>query len=92
MNIPVDYQNKVLKERHFEAYDYWILIKGDERAFEDWYSSNTEKGDSFVKWFVDNGIEVVDNLNKFYSGQYLEKFTVKITTPEKRKYEIQSER
>lgn len=68
-NILFDYQNKVLKAGHLEAYNHWILMKGDEDAFEVWHSSNKEKWDSFVKWFTDNGLKV-DNSNKFYSGQY----------------------
>ncbi len=68
-NILFDYQDKVLKAGHLEAYNHWILMKGDEDAFGKWHSSNTEKWDNFVKWFTDNGL-VLDDVNKFYSGQY----------------------
>lgn len=68
-NILFDYQNKVLKAGHLEAYNHWILMKGDEDAFGIWHSSNTEKWDDFVNWFTDNGLEV-DDSHKFYSGQY----------------------
>lgn len=68
-NILFEYQNKVLQAGHIEAYNHWILMKGDEDTFGVWHSSNTEKWDSFVKWFTDNGLEV-DNSNKFYSRQY----------------------
>lgn len=68
-NILLDYQNKVLQAGHLEAYNHWILMKGDEEAFGVWHTSNSEKWDNFVKWFTDNGLEV-DNSNKFYSGQY----------------------
>lgn len=68
-NILFEYQTKVLQAGHLEAYNHWILMKGDDDAFGIWYSSNTEKWDSFIKWFTDNGLEV-DNSNKFYSGQY----------------------
>jgi hypothetical protein len=68
-NILFDYQNRVLKAGHLEAYNHWILMKGDEGAFGVWHSSNVEKWDNFVKWFTDNGLKV-NNSNKFYSGQY----------------------
>lgn len=68
-NVLFDYQNKVLQAGHIEAYNHWILMKGDEDSFGIWHSSNTEKWDDFVKWFTDNGLEI-NNSNKFYSGQY----------------------
>ena len=68
-NVLFDYQNKVLQAGHLEAYNHWILMKGDEDTFGIWHSSNTEKWDNFVKWFTDNGLEI-DNSNRFYSGQY----------------------
>ena len=60
---------KILSAGHFEAYNYWILMKGDENGFEKWHAENKEKWDSFIKWFKDNKIEIEDS-HKFYSGQY----------------------
>ena len=68
-NILFDYQNNVLKAGHLEAYNHWILMKGDEEAFGIWHTSNSAKWNNFVTWFTDNGLEV-NNSNKFYSGQY----------------------
>ena len=68
-NVLFDYQNKVLKAGHLAAYNHWILMRGDEEAFEVWQSSNKEKWDNFVKWFMDNGLELNPSY-KFYSGQY----------------------
>jgi len=68
-NILFEYQKKVLDAGHMEAYNHWILMKGDEDAFETWYSANTEKWDKFVEWFTENGLEL-NKSKKFYSGQY----------------------
>ena len=68
-NILFDYQKKVMEAGHLEAYNHWILMKGDEDGFGEWYDSNKEKWKSFVEWFSDNGLELNDS-NKFYSGQY----------------------
>ena len=68
-NLLFDYQDKLLKAGHLEAYNHWILMKGDEDGFNNWQSANKEKWDSFVKWFTDNRLRV-DRENKFYSGQY----------------------
>lgn len=68
-NFLIDYQDKVLKAGHLEAYNHWILMKGDEVLFDEWQFSNKDKWTNFAKWFNDNGLKV-DNSNKFYSGQY----------------------
>jgi len=68
-NILFDYQRKVRKAGHFEAYNHWILMKGDEERFDKWHSENEKKWDEFIEWFSNNGLEL-DNENKFYSGQY----------------------
>lgn len=68
-NVLFEYQNKVKNAGHLEAYNHWILMKGDEDAFEAWYSSNIEKWDNFIEWFTGNGLEI-NQSNKFVSGQY----------------------
>ena len=68
-NALFDYQNKVLQAGHMEAYNHWILMKGDEEGFTKWQTSNKDKWDAFVKWFSSNGM-VLNSSNKFYRGQY----------------------
>jgi len=68
-NLLFDYQKKVMEAGHLEAYNHWILMKGDEDRFGVWLSSNNEKWDNFVKWFKEDGLEVNDS-NKFNSRQY----------------------
>lgn len=68
-NVLFTYHKKVKDAGHIEAYNHWILMKGDENGFVKWQSTNKEKWDSFVIWFNENGLKV-DNTNKFYSGQY----------------------
>ncbi|MGZ4049173.1 MAG: tetratricopeptide repeat protein [Bacteroidia bacterium] len=68
-NILFDYQNAVKNAGHLEAYNHWILMKGDEKAFEKWESKNEDEWNSFTKWFMENGLEV-NNSHKFYRAQY----------------------
>lgn len=68
-NILFDYQNKILKEGHLEAYNHWLLMRGDEDGFARWKSVNKDKYDNFLKWFISNGLKV-DRENRFYRGQY----------------------
>lgn len=68
-NILFSYQKKVKDAGHIEAYNHWILMKGDEEGFNKLKYENKVKWDSFVNWFRENGLKV-DSYNKFYSGQY----------------------
>lgn len=68
-NALFDYQKKVLDAGHFEAYNHWLLMKGDEDAFNVWLAENEELWKPFITWFTDNGLVLSDD-NKFYSGQY----------------------
>ena len=68
-NILFAYQKQVKDAGHFEAYNHWILMKGDEDGFDKWLSTNKIKWDGFTKWFRENGLKINDS-NKFYKGQY----------------------
>lgn len=68
-NILFTYQKKVKDAGHLEAYNHWILMKGDEDGFDNWMNSNQEKWDNFVEWFTNNEM-IVDENNKFTRMQY----------------------
>jgi tetratricopeptide (TPR) repeat protein len=68
-NILFDFQNKILKEGHFEAYNYWLLMKGDEDTFIAWQKEHTEAWDAFEKWFKEHKLKISDT-NKFHRTQY----------------------
>ena len=68
-NILFSYQKQIKDAGHLEAYNHWILLKGDEDAFDKWHAGNKEKWDAFIQWFKSNKIQI-DEAHKFYSGQY----------------------
>ena len=68
-NVLFDYQRKLQAAGQFEAYNHWLLMKGDEDAFQQWQATHTAMWDSFVSWFGDNPIKL-DRANHFYAGQY----------------------
>ena len=74
-NVLFDYQKKIRDAGHFEAYNHFLLQKGDEEDFEDWKRKNKDKWEAFQIWYVQNPIKIDEN-NKFYSEQYL-KFNLK---------------
>ena len=68
-NVLYDYQHKVLDAGYIDAYNHWILMKGDEDNFNKWQAKNKDNWDKFLTWFKDNQLHV-DPSNKFLSKQY----------------------
>lgn len=68
-NVLFTYQKQIKDAGHIEAYNHWILMKGDEDGFNKWQQVNKEKWSSFTKWFGENKLKINDS-NKFFSGQY----------------------
>lgn len=68
-NVLFSYQKQIKDAGHMEAYNHWILMKGNEDGFEEWKSANKEKWDNFITWFSNNKIQI-DDTNKFYREQY----------------------
>ena len=68
-NSLFDYNKIIIDEGHFEAYSYWILMKGDEKEFDKWHKKNERKWSEFINWFSENGMRI-DPKNAFHSSQY----------------------
>lgn len=68
-NALFSYQDEIVKAGHFEAYNHWLLMKGDDAAFGLWYKANKPKWDAFYAWYNANPIKINPN-NRFYRGQY----------------------
>ncbi|MCB9232901.1 MAG: tetratricopeptide repeat protein [Bacteroidia bacterium] len=64
-----DWQKEIKEAGHMEAYNYWILMMGDEDGFDVWREANEEKWDAFFKWFGEHKMPVDDN-HKFHRTQY----------------------
>ena len=58
-NQPVlNYQHKIKLLGHFEAYNYWLFLMGDDPEFRKWLSENEEKWEQFINWFQLNPMEI----------------------------------
>lgn len=68
-NALFDYQYKVSKAGHLDAYNHWILMEEKSPEFRKWIAANAAKWDKFMGWFRDNTI-VLDDKYKFYRKQY----------------------
>jgi len=68
-NILFDWHKKLIELGYFESYNYWLLMKGNENEFGEWYNQNSEKFDKFIDWFSKNPMTIDDDY-KFYRTQY----------------------
>lgn len=68
-NILFEYQKDLVNNGHLEAYNYWILMKGEPDTFEAWHLTNGAKWDEFVEWFAENPIKISES-RKFHRTQY----------------------
>ena len=68
-NALFDYQQKVKDAGQLEAYNHWILMKGDEDGFEKWKTENKSKWENFLTWFGKNQM-IVYKEHRFYRAQY----------------------
>lgn len=64
------YQKQIQDAGHMEAYNHWLLMKGDEKAFNSWKNENEAKWDSFVEWFKENPIKLTKK-NCLLVGKYM---------------------
>jgi len=60
----LSFQKELSDKGFLQSYNYWLMMKGDEDAFDKWYEANTEKFKSFTDWFGDNPL-VVDKDHLF---------------------------
>ena len=63
-NVLFTYQKKVKDAGHMEAYNYWILMKGDNYEFMNWQLADKDKWEAFIEWFSANPLQL-DSENKF---------------------------
>ncbi len=68
-NVLFEYQQQLLKAGQLEAYNYWLLGKGEETTFSTWRTENKTKWESFIAWFSENKLSLTPT-HKFYRKQY----------------------
>ena len=68
-NILFDYLKKVDENGHLEAYNYWLLQKGDTVEFAKWKIGHLDEWSKFLSWSEQNALTLNDQ-HKFYQNQY----------------------
>ncbi|MCQ2142523.1 MAG: tetratricopeptide repeat protein [Bacteroidales bacterium] len=58
------YQQMVLEAGHWEAYNMWLLRKGDDVEFAAWLNANEDKFNAFVDWYNEHIFDPVEVVKK----------------------------
>jgi len=68
-NVLLDFHRTLKEKGMFEAYNYWILMKGNEAEFVQWQEAHRDQFDAFAAWFKDNPLQL-DTSHYFVLTQY----------------------
>lgn len=68
-NVLLDFHRTLKEKGMLEAYNYWILMKGNETEFIQWRDAHREQFDAFATWFNDNPLQL-DTSHYFVRTQY----------------------
>jgi len=68
-NVLLDFHRTLKEKGMLEAYNYWILMKGNEEEFTQWHNSHHDQFDAFAAWFKDNPL-LLDTSHYFVRTQY----------------------
>ncbi len=68
-NLLFDYHQRLKEAGHFEAYNYWLFMKGEEEATVAWQEAHKKEWRTFIDWFIANPLEV-NVSNGFSSNSY----------------------
>jgi len=68
-NILFEWHKKLIDLDYFEAYNYWLFMKGNEKEFIKWSEKNKVKFDKFIEWFSPNPL-IINKKNNFQRLQY----------------------
>lgn len=68
-NVLFAFQEQIKEAGHLEAYNHWVLMKGDEESFRDWKEKNQQKLDAFNGWFQTHRM-FIDERTTFCSTCY----------------------
>ncbi|MEZ4885906.1 MAG: tetratricopeptide repeat protein [Chitinophagales bacterium] len=70
-NILLDWHKILIDKGYFEAYHYWLLMKGDSDAFGNWGQTHQKVFSEFMSWFKENPLRLNEH-KKFHRLQYVE--------------------
>ncbi|MFM2224978.1 MAG: hypothetical protein RJA07_1180 [Bacteroidota bacterium] len=68
-NVLFQFQKQIKDAGHFEAYNHWLLYKGNETDFVIWQVKNKDKWERFIEWYKNHPINITDE-NKFVRTKY----------------------
>lgn len=60
-----EFHKKLIKNGHFEAYNYWLFMMGNVDEFKQWENDNKSQWVRFLDWFKENQFQV-ENEKSFH--------------------------
>lgn len=68
-NLLFDWNKELIEAGLFEAYNYWLMMRGDYETFAEWMETNEPKLDEFAEWCGNNPL-TLDETNYVHSTLY----------------------
>jgi tetratricopeptide (TPR) repeat protein len=68
-NVLFEFQKAIKDAGYFDAYNHWLLYKGDETGFTEWQLKNKDTWEKFTTWYKENKINI-DSTNVFVRTKY----------------------
>ena len=57
---PNSRRSEELSKAIYDAYNMWLLRKGNDDEFSDWFDANEDKFNAFVDWYSDHIYDPVE--------------------------------
>ncbi len=67
-NLIFEWQKELANHGFIEAYNYWLLMKGNPTEFNQWVQNNKSQYEKFSKWFQENPLKITSE-NKFVRNE-----------------------
>lgn len=68
-NVLFDWHQSLIKAGHFETYNQWLFMKGNEDESDEWFTSHEKEFEEFTEWFLANPIPLNEE-NCFVRKKY----------------------
>jgi tetratricopeptide (TPR) repeat protein len=53
-----DWHREMIKNKHFETYNYWLFSRGNSEETDEWMNTNAEKVKAFADWVEEHPLEI----------------------------------
>lgn len=65
----IELHEELMKQGHFEAYNFWLFMMGNPEEFKRWEGDNSSQWKRFTQWFENYNFKV-ESTDAYYSKQF----------------------